>query len=228
VRYQRMLRQVVRLGLVVFLMVGCTAVRAEPTATPTPIPPTPIPTPMALPRLDGQRALFVAYVHFEPDEYEIPRDILEDLGVVTAFASISLDPVVGNRGVEVQPDLVLPDVTGSDYGAIIFLGGRLYKSNDPEAQRITHEALAAGNVVAAICFAPITLARADVIRGKRVTAGYLNPKFLREAGAIYTDAPVERDGLIITANGPDASRAFGEEIALALAESPEARGGQAP
>jgi hypothetical protein len=88
----------------------------------------------------------------------------------------------------------------------------------------SHEALAAGNVVAAICFAPITLARADVIRGKRVTAGYLNPKFLREAGGIYTDAPVERDGLIITANGPDASRAFGVEIALALAESPAVRG----
>lgn len=82
--------------------------------------------------------------------------------------------------------------------------------------------------MAAICFAPITLARADVIRGKRVTAGYLNPKFLEEAGAIYIDAPVERDGLIITTNGPDASRAFGEEIALALAESPQARGGQAP
>lgn len=212
------------LGLVLLLLMGCGALGAEPTAAPTPVRPTP--TSMA--RLDGQRALFVAYVHFEPDEYAIPRDILEDLGVITDFASIGLDPVVGNRGVEVQPDLLLSDVDGSDYDAIIFLGGRLYRSNDPEAQRITHEALAEGHVVAAICFAPITLARAGVIRGKRVTAGYLNPRFLEEAGGIFTNAPVERDGLIITANGPDAARAFGEEIAAALAESTATRRGQAP
>lgn len=78
--------------------------------------------------------------------------------------------------------------------------------------------------MAAICFARTTLARADVIRGKRVTAGYLNPKFLEGAGGIYTDAPVERDGLIITANGPDASHAFDVETALALAESPAVGG----
>lgn len=65
--YRRMLHQVARLGLVGFPLAGCTAMNAEPTATPTSIPLTPTPTPMALSRLDGQQALFVAYVHFEPD-----------------------------------------------------------------------------------------------------------------------------------------------------------------
>jgi protease I len=41
---------------------------------------------------------------------------------------------------------------------------------------------------------------------------------LKEAGAIFTGAPVERDGLIITANGPAAARQFGEAIAAALVE----------
>jgi putative intracellular protease/amidase len=41
---------------------------------------------------------------------------------------------------------------------------------------------------------------------------------LEEAGAILTDAPVEHDGLIITGNGPEASRRFGEAIIAALEE----------
>ena len=37
-------------------------------------------------------------------------------------------------------------------------------------------------------------------------------------GAILTDATVERDGLIITGNGPGASEPFGIAIAEALSE----------
>ena len=41
---------------------------------------------------------------------------------------------------------------------------------------------------------------------------------LREAGAIVSISSVERDGLVITANGPVASQKFGEAIAAALEE----------
>ena len=44
------------------------------------------------------------------------------------------------------------------------------------------------------------------------------PKELEKAGAIFTGASVERDGLIITANSPGGSRRFGEAIAAALGE----------
>lgn len=41
---------------------------------------------------------------------------------------------------------------------------------------------------------------------------------LEAGGATYTGADVERDGLIITGNGPGASREFGEAIVVALEE----------
>jgi protease I len=170
-----------------------------------------------MPRLDGKRALFVIYERFEDNEYGIPRAILEDLGVVVTVAAPSSDIVKGLEDTEVQPDAVLSDVHGGDYDAIVFVGGKGYQLDDPEAQRIAQEAVAADRVVAAICIAPLTLARAGVVEGKRMTAAVEFDE-LEEAGAIVTFAAVERDGLIITANSPGGARRFGETIAIALGE----------
>jgi protease I len=112
---------------------------------------------------------------------------------------------------------VLADVHGADYDAVIFVGGRGYQLDDPEGQRIAREAVAEGRVVAAICIAPLTLARAGVVEGKRVTTA-VEPDVMEAAGATVTFAGVERDGNIITANSPGGARRFGEMIAVALGE----------
>jgi protease I len=65
--------------------------------------------------------------------------------------------------------------------------------------------------------APLTLAKAGVVKGKRVTTA-TQPDIMEDAGAIVTFAGVERDGNIITANSPGGARRFGEAIAIALAE----------
>jgi putative intracellular protease/amidase len=152
-------------------------------------------------RLDGQQALFVLPDRFSGSEYDLPRDILEGLGVVVTVASWSSDPVLGSTGDKVQPEVLLGDVHTSDYDAIVFVGGEGVKSGDPEAQRIAQEAVAEGKVVAAICAAQAILTRAGVIEDKGVAAD-----------------SVERDGLIIRASGPLQSREFGEMIAAALSE----------
>jgi protease I len=109
-------------------------------------------------------------------------------------------------------------VRAGDYDAIVFVGGSGYKVDDPEGQRIAQEAVAEGKVVAAICVAPISLAKAGVVEGKRVTAS-TQWNVLEKAGAtVVTDGSVVRDGLIITANGPGGARKFGEAIAAALRE----------
>jgi len=194
---RRLHQQMVCLGLVALLLIGCSGAQAT--------------------RPDSKRALFVVYERFEESEYGIPRAILEDRQVVVTVASVRSGAVTGHKGTEVQPDVLLDAVRGGTYDAIVFVGGYEYERDDPEAQRIVQEALAEGKVVAAICVAPITLARAGVVEGKRVTAS-TGAGELKQAGAIFTGASVERDGLIITANGPAAARQFGEAIAAALGE----------
>jgi protease I len=185
-----------------------------------PVEPAPMPAAVAKvsvsgAELDGQRALLVIYDRFQEREYAIPRTILEDAGVLVTVASSSLKPLTGTGGGKVHPDLLLADVIGTNYEAIVFVGGQGYETNDPEAQRLAREAFAGKKVVAAICIAPITLAKAGVLEGKRVT-GALKPVHLENAGAIFTGALVESDGQVITASGPAGSREFGEAIAAAM------------
>jgi protease I len=168
-------------------------------------------------RLDGKRALFVIYQRFEDNELGIPRAILEDLGVVVTVGSLTTDVMRGLAGTEVRPDVLLGDVHGGDYDAVIFVGGMGYQPDDPEGQRIAREAVAEDRVVAAICLGPLTLAKAGVVEGKRVTTAK-EPDVMEEAGAIVTFAGVERDGNIITANSPGGARLFGETIAVAMGE----------
>jgi protease I len=208
------LRQpIIFLSLVVLLLAGCGRVQAESKAIPTPVPPKPT---LAI---GATRALLVIYPRFEEDEYNVPRAVLEDAGVVVTVAAPSLDLVKGlYKQTEVLPDLRLADARGSDYDAIVFAGGTGVDVDDPEAHRIIQEAVAGAKVVAAICIAPVLLAKAGVVEGKRVTAA-TQWNTLEGAGAtVVTSGNVVRDGLLITANSPRGAREFGETIAAALEE----------
>ena len=71
-------------------------------------------------------------------------------------------------------------------------------------------------MVAAICIAPSTLANAGLLEGKRVTSFASEKQNIESKGATYTGGMLEMDGKIITANGPQAARAFGKKIAELL------------
>jgi protease I len=162
-------------------------------------------------------ALMVIYDRFEESEYGLTRQALENAGVVVFVAASSLETMQGHQGTEVLPNLLISEAHGGDYDAVIFVGAYAYDLEDEEAMRLAQEAADAGKVVAAICVAPITLARAGVLEGVRATTS-MPPAAIEAFGAIYTGAVVEQDGLIITGNGPAASALFGQMIVAALGE----------
>lgn len=241
-------RLILALFIMVCGFSGCTSTAtftlSPATSTPSPATNTPLPvtaspsisdtngihlepppsggTPQApTPTLDPtvKRALFVIFDQFADKEYNIPSALLQDDGIVISVASSTLDRVRSSGGKYVRPDLLLSEVNTADYAAIIFVGSENYEMDNADAMRIAQEAAAQNKVLGAICAAPITLARAGVLHGKRATSS-LPPSLLKGEGAIDTGAVVERDGFIITANGPGASQAFGEALVTALREFP--------
>jgi len=179
-----------------------------------------------LPDLAGKRVVMViAHRDFRDEELLKPKELLEKAGAGVTVASSSLKPARGALGAEVTPDVLLKDVSVEDYEAIVFIGGPGAKEywDDRTAHRLAQQGVERGSVVAAICIAPVTLANAGVLDGKRATVWRTESGRLRAQGADYTGADVEVDRRLVTANGPDAAEKFGRAIAEVLASD---EGGQ--
>ncbi|MFH0935306.1 MAG: DJ-1/PfpI family protein [Candidatus Omnitrophota bacterium] len=165
--------------------------------------------------------MVIAPQDFRDEELLEPKAILEKCGVEVKVASASTDIALGKLGAKVKPDLLIKDIRTKDFDVVIFVGGigasRYF--DDQLVHQLLKDALKENRVVAAICIAPVILARAGVLKDKRATVFSSEEKEIKGAGARYSGRPVERDGNIITAAGPFAATEFGREIAKALGVS---------
>lgn len=170
-------------------------------------------------QLDGKKILMViASRGFRDEEYLQPRQLFDQEGASVTVASSSLDKATGMLGAEVQPDILLKDASAADYDAVVFVGGNGAREywNNPLALALAKNANAAGKVLAAICIAPVILANANLVLAKKVAVFESEKMKLRSKGATITGKPVERDGTLITANGPQAASQFARTIVEAL------------
>lgn len=162
--------------------------------------------------------MVVAPQQFRDEEYEHPRDVLLSRGAQVTTASVEPGECIGRFGAKAHAELALADADPAEYDALVFVGGAgsAVYFDDAHAHALARAVAERGGVVAAICIAPSTLARAGLLGGRRATAYPTQRDDLVAHGAVWSDGPVEVDGRVITANGPDAATAFGEAIADAL------------
>lgn len=167
---------------------------------------------------DKKIVMIIAKNDFRDEEYKKPRAIFEKNGVKVTVASSSLDISTGMLGVKVKPDILYKDIKVEDYDAVIFVGGIGAKEywDDTKAHQIAKDTISKGKVLGAICIAPVTIARAGVLNGKKATVFSTEISNIKKNGAIYTGNTVEVDGKIVTAEGPSAASEFGEAILKAI------------
>jgi len=174
-------------------------------------------------QMNGMRVktavLITAGENFRDEELFETRAVLTAATVETVIASSKTGVLKGMLGSRAKASILIDDIVIDDYDAIIFIGGAGAKEyfNNSVALNIAREAARKRKVLAAICIAPTVLANAGVLKGLAATSFPSERVKLQQAGARYTGAPVERDGLIITANGPAAAVPFARVIVEALA-----------
>jgi protease I len=103
-------------------------------------------------------------------------------------------------------DLAFSEVDPSAYAAVVIPGGRApeYIRNDPDFGRIIEHFFSEEKPVAQLCHAPLALASAGVLEGRR-TAAYpaLQPD-VEAVGAEYVDGAAVVDGVMVSARAwPD-------------------------
>lgn len=172
-----------------------------------------------------KRVLIMASDGFEQDELFVPLELLRGEGCTVALAAPSMTPiqatVLDDPGRTIRPDLTIAEAKAGEWDALLLPGGLInpdHLRTRPEAVALVRAFANAGNVMGAICHGPWLLVEADVLRGVRATGWRSIRTDLRNAGAIVTEGPVERDGTIVTAVGPDNSADFARALLAAATE----------
>lgn len=156
---------------------------------------------------------------FEEIEASTPIDVLRRLEMDVRLLSIDSLEVEGAHGLVVKAEALLKDHMNDDWDALVLPGGGPgawnLRDNDNVIE-VVKRCYAEGKIIGAICAAPIVLARAGMIAGKKITAYPAPPVDEDVKEAVHTHKLVEKDGTIITGRGPGAAMAFAYALGAAL------------
>jgi len=180
---------------------------------------------MASGKLQGVRVAILVGDGFEELELLDPRSTLDHAGAAMFVIAPSKTSVTGwNLGREekqVPVDIPLKSAKAQDFHSLLLPGGRTSAtrlSTNNDTVEFVRDFIHAGKPVAAIGEGVGILLQAGVLRGRRVTLGLLSEEDLKNAGAIYTNENLVRDGNLITARKLDDVSAFSREMTHLLAD----------
>lgn len=175
--------------------------------------------------LKGKRIAVLAADGFEEIELLGPVWYFRELGAKVDIVAPKYNPAPARYGL-VQPEMAQTHIMAiqylqpvgwvkvdrtadqvkvEDYDAVFIPGGAWNPDNlryDKDVIRFIQDFNKSGKLIAAICHAPVVLASADILKGKKLT-GYWNIQVdLENAGGIVQEAPVVSDGNLITSRHP--------------------------
>ena len=165
----------------------------------------------------------VAPEKFRDEELAVPVTEFRRAGITFDIASTRRGPCTGMLGAKTTATLAFEEIDPKHYGGLVIIGGtgsQTHLWNDDLLVQLAKYFHESRKIVAAICLAPVILARAGILKGKKATYYESPASFLemKAGGAVLVNKPVVVDGQIITANGPAAAREFAEAILRTIAE----------
>ncbi|MEX2493882.1 MAG: type 1 glutamine amidotransferase domain-containing protein [Nitrospirales bacterium] len=171
--------------------------------------------------LANQRILVLVEDLYEDLELWYPVLRFREEGAQVVLAGTGKKTYQGKHGYPVTVDSHINSITGKDFHAVVIPGGyapdRLRRY--PEVLSLIQDMYKSEKVVAAICHAAWIPISAGIVKGKRMTCFASIKDDLINAGALYEDAEVVRDGLLISSRQPEDLGAFCREIIQALGPS---------
>lgn len=139
-------------------------------------------------------------------------DVLRRAGIDVITTSLNNKLVKGAHDIEIKADTSIGEININDFDGILLPGGPGYTNlrDDNRILEAIKKLYENNKLVAAICAAPIVLAKAGVIDKKKATS---YPGCDKEMiGCVYSEERVVVDGNIITGRGPGVSIEFALKV----------------
>ncbi len=157
------------------------------------------------PPLEGKRVAIMVAEGFQDAEALVPMAYLINRGAQATVIGLEPGEVKAyNSGITMWIEKAIEDVSVDDFDALVLPGGRgpaALRQNEA-AVEFARAFFETGKATAAICHGPQVLITAGVLDGKKATGFSRIRDELVEAGALYEDVSVLRDGHLVTSRLP--------------------------
>lgn len=151
---------------------------------------------------------------FNEEEFLTVKNAFEKKGMNIFIASDSNGLCTGKSGLKVKADINFYNIHESNFAALVFIGGSGVKDywNNSILHKTSQKFFNSKKPVAAICSAPVILAKAGLLKGLASTCYADDKKELERTGAEYKDMPVVVRKKIVTAQNAQAANDFSEAV----------------
>lgn len=171
--------------------------------------------------IQGKRVVVLMGTQYHEMELWYPVLSLREAGAEVRLAGVGEGTRMSKYGQVSTGEIPVNEIEPDAFDALVVPGGFPPDSANSyeDIRRLVREAFEQGKLIAAICHSGQVLASAGVLRGRRATCGRNVRDGITEAGAIYVDDEVVRDGNLITSRTPPNLPAFCRKIIEALSQA---------
>lgn len=177
--------------------------------------------------LDGRRIAVLVADGFEKIELSVPMKALRLAGAVVDVVSLRRGRIRGVNLHEpagtVRVTKTVQEADPANYDALFIPGGFISPDllrQSVEARDFARAFDTSGKPIATLCHGPWVLASAGVLRGRTVASWPGIRDDVVNAGAVWLDQEVVRDGNLITSRGPQDLAAFVPAVIAVFSGTP--------
>jgi protease I len=173
-----------------------------------------------IPQISKSVLMIIAPKDFRDEEFKEPYDLFTKSGIKVTIASTDTSPAKGMLGMVVKPEIKLQRVNPDNFDAVVIVGGSGCQDlwNNTKLHEIVNAFNNSKKTIAAICIAPVVLARAGILEEKEATVYPSVKDELTKYGANYSENDVEICDNIITGSGPKVAADFAQAILNTLSQ----------
>jgi len=158
--------------------------------------------------------IFLPAKDFNEEEYLTVRKLILIAGKNVFITSDDHTSCSGSKGMKVKSDTNFSNVNTNNFAGIVLIGGNGSRNywNNVELHSIVKSFFNSEKIIAAICSAPVILAKSGILKNKSATCNPDEKMELINSGIDYKDRNVVIDGNVITADGPKSAVQFTEAV----------------